>query len=121
IAADAGHTAESKLSLQLVRDTRDKIISPTSGNYVSSPPTLAGGPLGGANNYYEFQFDGSQWFQLFETQHQTPGRTTRANVAAPFRSTKVMPSYDAFYLGGPDDLRGFEFRQVSPRDIFGEP
>src|SRR6185312_10126934 len=43
IAADSGHTAESKVSLQLTRDTRDKIISPTSGNYVSFTPSIAGG------------------------------------------------------------------------------
>ncbi|HEX3729423.1 MAG TPA: outer membrane protein assembly factor BamA [Opitutaceae bacterium] len=121
IAADAGHTGESKVSLQLTRDTRDKIISPTSGNYVSFTPSIAGGPLGGQNNYYEFQFDGSQWFQLFEAQHQTLGLTARANVAVTYGPTKILPYYDAFYLGGPDDLRGFEFRMVSPRDVFGEP
>jgi outer membrane protein insertion porin family len=29
--------------------------------------------------------------------------------------------YDRLFLGGSNDLRGFDFRDVSPRDINGEP
>jgi len=83
--------------------------------------TLSGGPLGGKNNYYSFDFHGSQFFELFELQQQTLALIAHAGVAVTFGSTKTLPYYDAFYLGGPDDLRGYEFRQVSPRDIFGEP
>ena len=36
-------------------------------------------------------------------------------------ASTTVPYYDAFYLGGPDDLRGFQYRFVSPRDIYGEP
>jgi outer membrane protein insertion porin family len=32
-----------------------------------------------------------------------------------------VPIYDKLFLGGSNDLRGFDFRAVSPRDINGEP
>ena len=32
-----------------------------------------------------------------------------------------MPFYDRFFLGGPDDLRGFEYRTVGPKDSTAEP
>jgi outer membrane protein insertion porin family len=121
IAASAGHNDESRVSLDLTRDTRDKIISTTSGNYVDFTTTVAGGPLGGGTDYYGFQFHGSQFFQLFQLQQQTLALIAHVNVDETYGKTKTLPYYDAFYLGGPDDLRGFEFRQVSPRDVFGEP
>ena len=32
-----------------------------------------------------------------------------------------MPYYSKYYLGGPTTLRGYEFRDVAPRDTFNEP
>ena len=32
-----------------------------------------------------------------------------------------MPIYDRLYLGGSNNLRGFAYRDVGPRDIHGEP
>lgn len=121
ILAQAGDTEESRLDLQLLRDTRDKIINPTSGNRVEVDLGLAGGPLGGHNNYYSMEFRGSQNFELFETQAQVLTLVARGGTKVTYGSTHVLPYYDAYYLGGPDDLRGFEYREVSPRDIYGEP
>jgi outer membrane protein insertion porin family len=121
IAASAGNNAESRVSLALTRDTRDKIISTTSGNYVEFTSTVAGGPFGGGKDYFKFDFHGSQFFQLFELQQQTLALIAHADVAITYGRTKDLPYYDAYYLGGPEDLRGFEFHMVSPRDVFGEP
>jgi outer membrane protein insertion porin family len=32
-----------------------------------------------------------------------------------------VPFYDRYFLGGPQDLRGFEYRMVGPKDSVGEP
>jgi len=121
IAALAGKNDESRVGLTLTRDTRDKIISTTSGNFVEFTSTLAGGPLGGSIDYYGFQFHGSQFFQLFELQQQVLTLVAHLNTDVTYGHTSTLPYFDAFYLGGPQDLRGFEFREVSPRDVFGEP
>ena len=53
IQAAAGNNTESKVNLELLRDTRDKIVSATSGNRIELDETVAGGILGGHNNYYK--------------------------------------------------------------------
>jgi outer membrane protein insertion porin family len=144
----AGSNSLSKVSFQLLRDTRDKIINTTSGNYMQFDTALAGGPLGGStiNNFYSFEFRGSQFFPVFETQAQVLSLRLRGGVIDSFgRSNKLYPQhnldgslakdaagnqlyfkpgvayYNKFYLGGPTTLRGYEFRDVSPRDPSGEP
>ncbi len=117
----SGQNTVSKLGFQLLRDTRDKIINTTSGNRVEINTDLAGGPLGGSDNFYRFEFRGSQFFPIFETQAQVLALIARAGVIQNFGSTKRLPYYDSFYLGGPYTLRGFENREVGPRDEYGEP
>jgi outer membrane protein insertion porin family len=121
ILAQAGNNSESSVTVSLVRDSRDKIINTTRGNRIELDETLAGGPFGGKNNYYKTEFKGSQFFELFETQAQVLSLVGRTGVIQNFGSSATVPYYDAFYLGGPDDLRGFEYRYVSPRDVYGEP
>lgn len=123
IQALAGASALSNIGLQLERDTRDKIINTTSGNRVELNLNFAGGPLGGArtNNFYSLEFRGSQFFPIFETQAQVLGLLARGGVIQNFGDSVDVPFYKKWYLGGPQTLRGFEFREVSPRDNFGEP
>ncbi len=144
----AGGNALSKISFELLRDTRDKIINTTSGNYIQFDTGVAGGPLGGSriNNFYSWEFRGSQFFPVFETQAQVLSLRLRGGVIDSFgKSNDLYPQknldgtlafdangkqlffkpgvayYSKFYLGGPTTLRGFEFRDVSPRDTASEP
>jgi len=121
ILASAGNNSESKVALTLVRDTRDKIVNTTTGNRIEFDQTISGGPFGGKNNYYKWEFRGSQFFNLFETQAQVLSLVARRGVLQNFGSSKVVPYYDSFCLGGPDDLRGYQYRFVGPRDSYGEP
>ena len=122
IQALSGNNALSKVSFQLLRDTRDKIINTTNGNRVEVNTEFAGGPLGGSkiNNFYKFEFRGSQFFPVFETQTQVLSLIARGGVIKNFGGSKDVAYYNKFYLGGPTDLRGYEFRTVSPRDVAGE-
>ena len=123
IQALAGNNALSKMSLTLERDTRDKIINTTTGNRVELNFNFAGGPLGGSklNNFYSMEFRGSQFFPMFETQTQVLALLARGGVIRNFGDSHDVAYYNKWYLGGPETLRGFEFRDVSPRDQFGEP
>ena len=119
----AGNNALSELSFQLLRDTRDKIINTTAGNRIEINTAFAGGPLGGSNinNYYSVEVRGSQFFPVFETQTQVLALIGRGGVIQNFGDSPDVPYYSKFYLGGPTTLRGYEFRDVSPRDTFNEP
>jgi len=117
----SGHHDISKVSFQLLRDTRDKIVNTTSGNRIELDTSVAGGPLGGTDSFYSMEFRGSQFFKVFDAQTQVLGLIARGGVIQNYGNTKVLPYYDAYYLGGPYDLRGFEYHEVSPRDQYGEP
>jgi outer membrane protein insertion porin family len=123
IRALAGSNASSSVGLQLLRETRDKIINTTSGNRAEINLRYSGGPLGGSdiNNNYSMEFRGSQFFPVFETQTQVLALLARGGVVQNFSPAADVPYYNKWYLGGPTTLRGFEFREVSPRDAFGEP
>ncbi len=121
ILAAAGNTTESKVSLNLTRNTVDKLINPTAGNKLSLTTTLAGGPFGGQANYYKVEFMGTQFFPVFQTLSQVVEFIGHAGVMDNYGASTTVPYFDAFYLGGPEDLRGFQYRAVSPRDSYGEP
>ncbi|MBI2517401.1 MAG: outer membrane protein assembly factor BamA [Opitutae bacterium] len=117
----AGQTKVSKLSFTLGRDTRDKIVNTTNGNRMMLTTELAGGPLSGDVNYYRLEFQGSQFLPVFSFQQQVLSLIGRAGVVNNFGDSKTVPFFDRYFLGGPQTLRGFEFRDVGPRDTFGEP
>ncbi len=146
ILAAAGNTTTSKIGLSLTQDTRDKIINTTRGNYGSLSLNVAGGPLSGDNNYYQMEFRGSKFFPIAEFQEQVVALIGRVGVTESFgasakpttRTIKFIdstgqpatqtftyipdvPFYDRFFLGGPQTLRGYEFRTVGPKDASGEP
>jgi outer membrane protein insertion porin family len=146
ILAASGKTSTSKVGLSLTQDTRDKMINTTRGNYGSLSLNVAGGPLGGDNNYYQMEFRGSKFFPIAEFQEQVISLIGRVGVTESFGAsaksqTKTInyfdsqgvaqtqsfsyipdvPFYDRFFLGGPQTLRGFEFRTVGPKDAGGEP
>lgn len=142
-----GEQVTSKVSFQLLRDTRDKIVNTTSGNRVEFVTELAGGPWGGDNNYYRLEARGSQFFPIFDFQGQTLMILARAGIVESFGDSDKpvtrqvqgfddvgnpttitlgpivpgVPFFDRYFLGGPYTLRGFEYREVGPKDRFGEP
>jgi len=139
-----GASTTSKVSLALTQDSRDKIINTTRGNYGTLELGVAGGPLGGDNNYYNLEFRGSKFFPIAEFQEQVLAVLGRAGVVDSFGDSDKLqtrtitdpntglpvtsvpfrpgvPFFDRYFLGGPQTLRGFEFRTVGPKDTTGEP
>lgn len=111
----AGKDSISRIGFQVLRDTRDKIINTTTGNRVEINTEVAGGFLGGDNNYYKLEFRGSQFYPVFEWQSQVISVIARAGVVENFGSSTDVPYYYKYYLGGPYDLRGYEYRDIAPR------
>ena len=121
ITSLAGKTRTVKIGLQLLRDVRDKIVNTTQGNRIQVLAQVAGGPLGGSNNYYSLEVRGSQFIPVFRTQTQVLGLIARGGVIENFGKSADVPYYDHFFLGGSDTLRGFEERDVGPKDSLNEP
>jgi outer membrane protein insertion porin family len=121
ILALAGKTRTVKIGLQLLRDVRDKIVNTTQGNRLQVLAQVAGGPLGGSNDYYSLEVRGSQFIPVFRTQTQVLGLIARGGVIQHYGKSADVPYYDHFFLGGSEDLRGFEERDVGPKDSLDEP
>ena len=119
IAAEAGDFVQSKLALDFLRDTRDSLFLTRSGHKLSVGTHLSGEVLGGNVDTYGISFEGEQHFSLpFDTILSFDGSLRFVDGTA---SGKSVPIFDRLFLGGANNLRGFDFREVGPKDVTGEP
>jgi outer membrane protein insertion porin family len=101
----------SAISLGVRRDSRDALFTPTRGSDNSLTMEVAG--LGGdtaflrliAESGWYFPF----WWGTVGVIHARGGYLSKL-------SWGELPSYEKFYLGGIDTMRGFNFAEISPRD-----
>ncbi len=117
----AGKSRTVKIGLQMIRDVRDKIVNSTRGNRIQINTEIAGGVLGGTNDYYRVEVRGSEFVPVFQAQNQVLCLIPRFGVVENYGKSSTVAYYDRWFLGGPDDLRGFEYREVGPKDVNGEP
>ena len=113
-AADGETDVVSKIGLSLLRDTRNSLMFTRSGNRTTLSSELAG--IGGDVNYLKLEARTAQFIPTFDKYDQTLSIIGRIGTASPYGDSADVPFYDRFYLGGPDSLRGFEHRDVGPRD-----
>ncbi|ADW16752.1 outer membrane protein assembly complex, YaeT protein [Desulfobulbus propionicus DSM 2032] len=110
-SADIHLTSMAELSL--VRDTRDKIFSPTKGSRNSISVDYAGGPLGGDAQFTKVEGASSWYFPLFwSTVFHVKGAAGQAFE----NEDGKLPVYEHFFLGGMNSIRGFDSASISPRD-----
>lgn len=114
IRRDAGNHTKSSVTTGLTYDSRDSVFLTRHGQRLDLSAYIAGGVLGGSENIYGFDLTGSQYFLLpYDTIFLVNGEVASVNS---FGSSDHVPIYDRLYLGGPNNLRGFKFRNVSPKD-----
>jgi|GEM_PF-39844 outer membrane protein insertion porin family len=112
----------SKVTLNFTRDTRDKTLFATSGSRYELDTALASDALGGGTDYWLVEGRGAQYYHSFEwPMPQYLTILERVGTMDSYGHTGAVPLFDRFFLGGPNTLRGFGFRKVSPSDFNGEP
>ena len=109
-----GEDLVSKVGLTFLRDTRETLIFTRKGNRSSLKFEYAG--IGGDVNYYKMEGRTAQFIPTFDAYEQSLSIIARAGNVSPFGQSDIVPFYDRFYLGGPDTLRGFDYREVGNRD-----
>jgi outer membrane protein insertion porin family len=119
IRAEEGIRSKSQLSAGLTYDSRDRVYLPRQGMRIDGQAYVAGGFLGGQTDIYGVDLEASKYIGL-------PGNTIltlEGQIAAvdTWSGGDRVPIFDRLYLGGPNNLRGFRFRDVGPKDVFGEP
>jgi len=110
-----GTTINSVLGGSIGRDTRDSLLDPTKGNLTTIGADFAG-ILTNDNRYVRFS--------ATTIQHQSLwfGHVVSARLGASYEvgwDDRPVPLFERFYLGGPNSIRSFKLRQISPRDDSG--
>jgi outer membrane protein insertion porin family len=136
IAAEEGTQSKSAIGGSLSWDHRDSPLLTRTGTRITITPYVAGGFLGGNTQDYGWNVNAAQYFHLpkdlilllyAETAvvdvwgGQPEFTLVPAENGHPATLVPTVPIYDRLYLGGSNDLRGFDFRDVGPRDKHGEP
>ncbi len=119
IQMEAGNRLKSQVSTTVLWDTRDSVFLTRRGHRVVFTPQISGGFLGGNTQNYGFNLEASQYFLFpYDIILTLNGEVGGIDV---WGSGDRVPLFDRLFLGGANDLRGFNFRDVSPRDENGEP
>ncbi len=118
LLAETGPSTKSVVTAGLVWDRRDNPFLTRNGERITYTWWVAG--PGGTEQIYGFDVEASKYWHL-------PWDTillVNAEVAGVDRwgdQTKIVKIYDRLFLGGSNNLRGFDFRDVGPKDPSGEP
>ena len=110
----------SKIGLTLSRDTRDQLLFPTEGSIVSIRKEFAGGIFGGDADYGRIELQGARFFKTFEAMEQVLSISGRTGTLGKFDGEDAnVPFFEKFFLGGPYNLRGWDYRDAGPNDLLG--
>ena len=119
IKAEEGARTKSSITPEIIFDTRNNFFIPSRGNRSEMALTLAGGPLGAETDLYELSLRSSQYWSAW-WDHVLSLRVQVASVEE-YGDADNVPIFDRLFQGGARSLRGFEFREVGPKDELGEP
>lgn len=119
ILIEQGESTKSQINMGFIHDTRDNPFLTRRGHRVALVPYIAGGFLGGSEQIVGFSLEARQYFHLWkDTILLLSGQIASVDTWGDGTRVRI---YDRLFLGGSNDLRGFDFRDVSPKDINGEP
>lgn len=113
---EEGDFLRSAVTLNYVYDSRDSNILPRRGHKIDLGLTYAGGFLGGDIDTYTFSAAGTKHWNL---PYDTILTARSSLVVVDSHGDGDIPIFERQFLGGARDVRGFEFRDLGPRDAEG--
>jgi outer membrane protein insertion porin family len=109
--AIGGDFLRSALGVNYIYDTRDSSIQPRSGHKIDIGATYAG--LGGDVDTFTLSLQGQKYWNLkWDSIFSINGEFAFVDSVG----DDEIPVFERMFLGGGRTLRGFEFRDVGPRD-----
>ena len=119
IKQEEGTRTRSSGTVALVRDTRNNVFIPTDGSRTSLSGELAGSVFGGETDLYQLSLRTTHFYPMwYDHVLNLRGRVTTVEE---YGDADRVPIFDRLFLGGARTLRGFDFRDVGPKDENGEP
>ncbi|MEO5914894.1 MAG: outer membrane protein assembly factor BamA [Luteolibacter sp.] len=107
-----GDYLRSALSANYIYDSRDSVVQPRNGEKFDIGLTLAG--LGGDDNTISLSARGAKYWNLkWDSILSVNGEMAFVDST----NGDEVPIFERMFLGGGRTLRGYEFRDVGPRDV----
>jgi outer membrane protein insertion porin family len=111
---EIGTRVTSAVTFGITRDSRDVVAAPTKGGYTLFSVDVAG--FGGDSRFVKSIASTSYFYPIWYG-HILSGR---AEAGYGFGwSDAPLPVFERFYLGGPNSIRSFKARRISPVDDAG--
>ena len=110
-----GTSVTSLIGGSLSRDTRDSLADPTRGNYSLFGVDFAG--IGTGDNRFVRITATTTQHQPLWFDHVLSGRLMAGYQLGWYKDP--VPFFERYYLGGPNTIRSFKSRQISPEDSSG--
>ena len=108
-----GNYFRSAIGVNYIFDSRDSTVEARSGHKVDLGVTVAGGFLGGDVDTITVSAQGSKfWNFRWDTILSLTGELAFVDSL----NGDEIPVFERMFLGGGRTLRGFEFRDIGPRD-----
>ena len=116
-----GARTTSAVTIGLTRDSRDNFQAPTRGGLTSFTADFAG--LGGDSKYIKL-LASATYFKPIWFGHILSGRIEGGYgfgwASDGLTGKTELPLFERFYLGGPNTVRSFKVRRISPFDAAGQ-
>lgn len=116
IKAEEGKFFQSRIGASLVFDNRNSFQQPSKGHKISIEANFSGSFLGGDVDTYNLILAGQKYWKMpYEMIFSLQGE-----LASVDSIDDRVPIFERQFLGGANNLRGFQFRDVGPKDATGE-
>jgi outer membrane protein insertion porin family len=122
LLAELGPETKSTVSASLIYDTRDNPFLTRTGERISYTWYVTGFPTGGTEHFYGFDVEAAKYWHfpwhdlILLVDSEVAGLDGLSE-----QGNREIKVYDRLFLGGSNNLRGFEYRDVGPKDKTGEP
>lgn len=106
----------SSVSGSIVRDSRDSVIDPRTGTYMSNELQFATSLLGSGTDFLK-NFGQLQFYSPLQTT--VFASSLRVGLAKGLKESDQLPLSQRFFAGGGRTIRGFELEKAGPLDEQG--
>jgi outer membrane protein insertion porin family len=102
----------STITPTITYNSVDNPMNPTTGKSILYTLAFTGGPIGGNVNTFTNIFEYKK-FRPVNKRRNVFGYRARLGYITGYGG-KDIPPYSRFYMGGEDDIRGYDIRSISP-------
>jgi len=118
------HSRSNILGGSASRDTRDFVLNPTLGSYRVVSSQIAGGILGGENDFYSLESSYQRYYgvgTVLDTEKHFVRQSVfawrvRAGYADSYGRSAEVPIENRYFLGGSNSVRGYEESGLGPHN-----